>query len=266
MDAIYSNFDIRDYKIKTVTNIPETYIIDPQPEIKNQGLKSTCVPHALSSIFEFHYSKQHTNKVRFSTEFLYGYRLDSYYQKEGMRLRDALNTALTVGDVPEDVCPGNNSLSKAKKNVTSNIDSLVQAASKHKISAYFRCRSNDEIKSAIITTGPVITIMSLYKGATLSQDIYKWDKSSSITGQHCILIIGWNKDGWIIQNSWGRLYGGDGRFILPYAFPLGEKWGTIDDYVEEIIVTKPRINSKIAILINATINFLLKIFKKKLYM
>jgi C1A family cysteine protease len=35
-------------------------------------------------------------------------------------------------------------------------------------------------------------------------------------GGHCILIVGYNENGFIIRNSWGNLFGNKGYTLLPY--------------------------------------------------
>lgn len=32
---------------------------------------------------------------------------------------------------------------------------------------------------------------------------------------HAVLVVGYTKDSWIIQNSWGYNWGDDGYFMLP---------------------------------------------------
>ena len=47
-----------------------------------------------------------------------------------------------------------------------------------------------------------------------------------------MVIYGWNKQGWKIQNSWGTSWGNQGRAILPYDTKLSEAYGVIDDIYE----------------------------------
>ena len=44
--------------------------------------------------------------------------------------------------------------------------------------------------------------------------IYKYDKNNSYGG-HAVLITGWTKKYWIVQNSWGEKWGKKGRFYIP---------------------------------------------------
>ena len=42
-----------------------------------------------------------------------------------------------------------------------------------------------------------------------------WEGENHL-GNHAIAIVGYNKDGFIIRNSWGKSYGNNGYYILPY--------------------------------------------------
>jgi C1A family cysteine protease len=110
--------------------------------------------------------------------------------------------------------------------------------------------------------GPVLTSMNTYKGAKLVDDIYTWDAAADY-GRHCVLIVGWDERGWLIQNSWGTSYGGDGRFVIPYNYKLNESWGVTDDIQDDTDIKKPNAFIKfISTIYNKIVNFFWKYFKK----
>lgn len=255
--SVKSPYDVRDYTIETDTEFPETFSLETVP-VKNQWTKPTCTAHALSSVCEYHHKRQHRWYTRFSTEFLYGLRENGYYIGDGMRIRDGLNTLLKYGNVFESDCEGNNDYADAMKHVSKDIDKLKELAHPHRISAYFKITGTDELKTALIKYGPVIVSMNTYNDSKLVNDIYTYDTSKD-HGVHCIFIYGWNERGWLVQNSWGRFYGWDGRFVIPFDFKFNEIWGITDDIADGVV--RPKRNKWIDIIykiINKIVNLLNK--------
>lgn len=242
VEAVRSKFDIRDYVIKEVTNLPESYECPYKVPVKNQGSKPTCVAHAAAAVVEYHHKRQNNNSYRaFSTEFIYGTRDIGYYVGDGMRIRDALKTLKEYGDPYKTDCPGNNDVKDAMNNINSNLENYLELAYPHRVSAYYRCKNDDAIKTAVMKDGPVLVSMNTYRGATLENDIYTWDPKASY-GKHCVMIYGWDDRGWLIQNSWGDSYGGDGRFVMPFSYKFNEAWGITDDITSSEVVVKKRSN------------------------
>jgi C1A family cysteine protease len=256
--AVKSTYDIRDYTITADNQFPEAFCLDPVP-VKNQGSKPTCTAHALSSAVEYHHQRQHGWYARFSTEFLYGLREKGYWIGHGMRIRDGLNTLLKYGNVYECDCEGNHDYDEAMNRVSKDSDRLKELAYPHRISAYFKIRSAEELKTALMEHGVAIVSMNTYDDHTLVNDVYTYD-STKDHGTHCVFIYGWNDKGWLVQNSWGYLYGGDGRFIVPFDFKFNEMWGISDDITDGVI-NKPKRNRILDVfysLVNKLINLFIK--------
>lgn len=256
--VVKSSYDIRDYTITAEKQFPETFCLNTVP-VKNQGFKPTCTAHALSSVVEFHHLTQHGWYTRFSTEFLYGLREKDYYIGDGMRIRDCLNTLLKYGNVYEDDCEGNHDYDKAMNKVSKDADRLKELAYPHRISAYFKIRNADELKTALMKYGVVVVSMDVHNISWLINDVYKYVASTK-SGRHCVFIYGWNEKGWLVQNSWGKIYGWDGRFILPFDFKFNEIWGISDNIVESNVV-KPKRNKWLDI-IYKLINKIVNLFNK----
>jgi hypothetical protein len=253
-----SPYDIRDYKITAETNLPKEFSLTPPP-VKNQGLKPTCVGFALSSAAAFHHHRQHGEYQEFSTEFIYAHREEGDTTGDGRNIRQALNCLLKYGTPFEADCPGNHDYEKAKEIIEANLEKYRKLAYPHRISAYFRINTEDELKTALMKYGVVIVSMNAYDISWLADDVYKYQESSKY-GRHCVFIYGWNEKGWLVQNSWGKLYGWDGRFIIPFDFQLNEMWGIADDITEDFI--KPKRNKWLDTFYKI-INFFVNITKKK---
>lgn len=237
--AILSPYDVRDYRIGVAATAvyPTSYEIPLLPAVKNQGARSTCVAHALSSLVEVHNALQYDNHEKFSTDFIYGTRDVLQYRGEGMYVREALSNLRKYGDCYWKDCPTNSTADDAYEIVAARLGELRDLAYPHRISTYYRCYTPSEIKAALFNHGPVIVSVKMYHNARVIDGVYCWDDNDTF-GYHCMLCYGYNEKGWLIQNSWGAHYGDGGRFVLPYNFDLREAWGVSDNIDDPIIIKK----------------------------
>ena len=226
--VVESSYDARDYKIKADSEFPEEFELPYKVSVKNQGSKPTCVAHAVSSLIEYHNLIETGKYRKFSTEFIYGTRDIGYYIGDGMVIRDALKTVQKYGDCYYADCPGNHDTADAMNNVNEKVEEYRDLAYPHRIGSYYRVKTPEEMKTALMTHGPVVISMTCKDNAYIADDIYCYPQDAENSGRHCVLVVGWNENGWIIQNSWGALYAGDGYFTLPFDFKINEAWGTTD--------------------------------------
>lgn len=77
--------------------------------------------------------------------------------------------------------------------------------------------------------GPIVFSIQWYKGyyVEAGTNLLKFNTQTK-DGSHCMVIYGWNKDGWKFQNSWGTFFGDGGRAVYPYDAPLQNCYGVID--------------------------------------
>lgn len=173
-------------------------------------------------------------------------------------LRNALKTLKEYGDPFNTICPGNNDYQKAMQVVEAKLLTYLLEAEPHRIEAYYRCKNENDVKTALMNHGPVLVSMNTYKNAKVVDDVYTYDTNNEL-GRHCVMIYGWNKTGWLIQNSWGTTWAGDGRFILPFDYKFNEMWGMTDKKDDELI-KKP---SKFKIWVHKLYNHIVNLFIKE---
>ena len=259
--SLISPYDVRDYHIAGVAaEYPEAFELETVP-VKNQGTNSSCVAHACAILVEYFNLIQQHNDTKFSTEFIYGYRPTGYYVGDGMYLRDALKTLQKVGVPPLDLLRGNHSYEVAMKNVEENLEELKEHAYPHRISTYMRVNSIKEVKEALTKYGYVVCSMPWHSDYKLVGGVYTYD-STKKKGNHAVVIYGWNNKGWLVQNSWGKSWGDDGRFIIPFDFKWNEKWAITDTIINDGDIIKP-IEKWYVKLFNKIINFFGNLFSKK---
>lgn len=267
-DHIFSNlvspFDIRDYKVAvTAVEFPKTFIL-PEVTVKNQGGTGSCVAHACSSVVEFHNKRQEDTDIVFSTEFIYGYRPAGYYVGEGMYIRNALKTLREIGDCPVADLKGNHKCPEAMKAVEARLEELKDKAYPHRISTYAKVNTVDEIKQALMDFGYVVISMPWYKDYKLKDGVYSYSSDETL-GYHCMVLYGWNEKGWLVHNSWGKVWGQKGKFVMPFDFKWREAWAVTDEIKGEGDIIRPEDNwfvKTFAPIINTIANFFRKLFKK----
>ena len=80
-------------------------------------------------------------------------------------------------------------------------------------------RNVDDIKSAIYTSGPVVTMFEVYDDFySYSSGVYSYTQGSYL-GNHAVLIVGWDDSAgaFIVKNSWGAQWGMNGYFEIAYS-------------------------------------------------
>lgn len=264
--VVESSYDARDYKIKADSEFPEEFELPYKVSVKNQGSKPTCVAHAVSSLIEYHNLIETGKYRKFSTEFIYGTRDIGYYIGDGMVIRDALKTVQKYGDCYYADCPGNHDTADAMNNVNEKVEEYRDLAYPHRIGSYYRVKTPEEIKTALMNHGPVVISMTCKDNAYIADDIYCYPQDAENSGRHCVLVVGWNENGWIIQNSWGALYAGDGYFTLPFDFKINEAWGTTDQKDDCSLLkrkTRNKFMNKVYEIINRIVNWFYNRKKQK---
>lgn len=236
MGALPSKIDLRDYTYNPYISmaaapLPEKFELWT-PKVKDQGTVGSCVAHTAAEIEEYFNHKEGKKYTPLSVGYIYGCRYE--YKGEGMYLRDALKTLTNRG-----ICEYNEFTHNKE---VPEIITLFQEADKtgwntdknHKISTYFSITGNKEeiinkVKKCLMDNGPVMMAVPWYSDFKVKNGmIYSPSDCKTSEGGHCIYLYGWNEKGWLIQNSWGKLWGNGGRAIYPYDYPVREFWGVTD--------------------------------------
>lgn len=248
--SLFSIPDLRDYKGRPISSdayLPEEYELKNLPEVKNQGAVGSCVAHSLATAAEYFNQKETDTNVKLSTGYIYGNRLLTTYKGSGMYTRDAIKTMTKFGDVPYEDFPYNVEVPYAIETFESESNKeLIEKGLNYKFESYFKLTNEKSIKAHIYDGNPVIMTMWWYDDIKIKDGIMETKLiKSSKTGGHCMVIFGWNKTGWLVQNSWGKNWGNKGRFILPYNVPLKETWGVLDAKSDSSIILDKPFKSKV---------------------
>lgn len=264
LGALPPKVDKRDYQVRAAAgSFPPQYQLTWLPDVKNQGSIGSCVAHATSEILEY-FNKQETgNYIPMSTDFIYGMQGVAYGREQvGMYLRDACKIVQTYGDCRNATINTNTEQPLCTKKLREKLTHDVYAeAAIAQINSYARCKTNDDIKHAIMNYGPILASIKWYDKYTLGKQTKKINfNTNSNYGYHAIMVYGWNEHGWLCQNSWGIYWNDGGRFVLPYDVPFTEAWSFVDAQNSDVYT--PVRNSFYDILYKI-VNFFMNLFKAK---
>jgi hypothetical protein len=159
------------------------------PDVINQGNKPICVPCSVSAYINWNKNllngdNTHDNKVDLNQ--IFDSRTND--SNDGMSFKDAF---------------------KFLRHDGVNTESGI-----YKIGRYAKVCSEIALKQAILMNGPCVGGLPVYN----SQKYKFWIKNpyTDFEGGHAISIVGYNEDGFILRNSWGKIYGDKGYSTIPY--------------------------------------------------
>lgn len=252
LGAIPSIFDERDRKYSdyissgSISGLPNKYVTSYPEHVYNQYKTNMCVACSLALIRYIQTYIQTSKEINFDPLFIYANRDDpeyNYYKGEGMSPRDAVSIVRKFGDsIWNDSYSGFYDYNKAVKIFKAHAEDMIKEAAPYKIDSYYAITSVNDIKNAIISFGAVSTMFPVYKclykpkmdtnrGVSVVPFSILY-RAQKIEGYHQMTIIGWDDDQWIVQNSWGVMYGVHGIVYIPMSYPTIESWAIIDTYNE----------------------------------
>ena len=240
LGAIFSNVDVRDYKLVCAAqayNFPSEFELQTV-RVKNQMSTGSCVAHALSSIIEYYNAIQRNDTTEMSVGYIYGNRSNSDHKDPGMIMRDALDVVAKYGDVPYDDFPYNEETPRALRLYERHADELYEVGYPNRISEYCRINTVAAAKLALMSGVPLLMAMEWFNDMEVVDGVLQTDYVG-YGGGHCMFIYGWDERGWKIQNSWGKDWGVDGCFVLPYEMGMAECWAVMDNIIEGAYIKKP---------------------------
>ena len=188
---VASKMDGTEVKFKKIKDfeIPEEYsYMRYLPPVINQGDRPICVPCSLSAYINWSINTDTgDNKVDNNVNLQEIFDSSSVKSEDGMTFKDGLKFLKHEG-------------------VSTNVGIET-------IDRYAVIGSDLALKQALILNGPCVGGLPVYD----SRRTEFWESSyGNFEGGHAIAIVGYNKDGFIIRNSWGRTYGTDGYSVMPY--------------------------------------------------
>lgn len=263
LGALFSPTDVRDYRLACVGNeaeFPKEFELT-MGKIKNQGSVGSCVAHSIAETVEYFNMKQNSDNTQMSTNYIYGNRTNMMYDGSGMYTRKAVANTCKYGTVYEHDFPGNTEVPDVITEFEDKKYSLYDKGIPHRFSSYYSVKTKNEIKTALMTNGPVVFAMPWYDDIKVKNGVIQTEQKDKDAGGHCMVIYGWNEIGWKIMNSWGTRWGNKGCAILPYDVKIREAYGIVDNIINDVEIVKPY-NSKIGNIVAKILNWILNLIKR----
>ncbi len=219
--------DIRDHAfVRLAPALPTTFDLRTSPNmpaVYDQGNLGSCTANGWAACFEFDQKKQ--GLVDFMPSRLYLYLCEriidgTVKQDAGAQIRDGAKVLASQGVTSEKLWPY--VVSNFKQMPPSKV---IADALRHKAVIYQRVDNSnaDTIKHALVLGFPVVFGCTLYEEFESNQvaadgKVSMPTGSSKPIGGHCMTIVGWTADSWIVRNSWGPGWGDKGYCYMPLAY------------------------------------------------
>lgn len=172
---IQSPEDKRDIIYKIPISVAESYELNNVDRVVNQGQDPICAAISLSTMINWQLGAR---KKGFDIPYRSVYEL----RDKGME-----------GMVPR------NALKVLKK----------EGVSGYKIKSYSKVVDAESAKAAILMNGPLMVCFMAYEGDRF------WVPGGKELGGHAVVLTGWDKRGFVLQNSWGTEWGAGGKMTMP---------------------------------------------------
>lgn len=220
----------RSLKTQLPAKLDHSAILQP---VRDQGSQGTCVAQVGSCVKEFHDKPRIKTETEsgclgrvkkvfgpanyLSPQFIYYYRANS--PGSGMWPRNLFEILQKRGVCSEDA--------HRYGNLEEPTEDAKDEALNHRISNYARVSSIDGLKMALFKKGLVLITFDVYN---YSKYFWRKNPSDKLKGGHAVTVVGYDKEGFIIRNSWGTNWGDKGYTKMEYGeWGLhNECWSSVD--------------------------------------
>lgn len=239
--ALRSPVDPDDHIYERVAKGPEGFYMAALPEefdlrrvskpSRDQGTRGTCAAFTAANIKEIQEVRDVGFDERMSPEFIYHHRENK--PSVGMYGRNVFQILQRIGSVPEAFY----AYQRDENSSMQPDDILYRVAKKYRISNYARVTTIDGLKRALLELGPCYLQLPLYNNRP---EFWKPENDSDKgNGGHAVTVVGYNRKGFILQNSWGPTWNGDGYIVMNYDdWPcMWECWTSVDEKSADIPAT-----------------------------
>ena len=172
--------------------------------VRDQGGTSTCAAQTAACMKEWQEPVDGGVLADLSEQFIYNFRTNA--PQEGMFGRDVMRILLKYGVSTEKDFP------KSRSEPCENVEVLASAR-ENRISEYARVHSARGLKLALNNSGPCYIAFPMYNTGS---HFWRQNRETEKPSGHACAVVGYNSEGFIIRNSWGRTWADEGYTVYPY--------------------------------------------------
>ena len=213
--------DSRDRTYKpTALVLPKT--VDLRPfcsPVEDQGQLGSCTGNAVAGLIEYLNRKANRN-LDVSRLFIYYEErvlIGTVNYDSGAYIRDGIKVVNKLGAPLESIWPYNINKYTTRPNAAAYTD-----AARRKAGSYEKCANFTAVKNALARGFPVVVGFDVYDSfyniGSNGVMTYPNTAREQLLGGHAVVLVGYddNRNAFIARNSWGRSWGLQGYFYMPY--------------------------------------------------
>jgi len=223
--------DFRDHRLKagspflTAVALPASVDLRAQcSTVENQGQIGSCTGNAIVGALEVLETKAGGEFIDLSRLFVYWNERNlegTVNQDAGAYIRDGIKVVASLGVCAETLWPYDETRWDERPGHAAFVE-----ATKHRVTEYARVDQSElQIRSVLASGFPIVFGMSVYDSfmsdAVAATGVVPMPAvTESCQGGHAVLAVGYDDDKQAVRvrNSWGKDWGEDGNFWLPYAY------------------------------------------------
>ncbi len=194
----------------------------------NQKSLNSCTSNAIAAAVEFDLMKEKHKRVIFPSRLFLFYNSRAIERTErsdqGVYVRDAIKAVARHGDCPEMMWPY-----IEKKFATRPPKKCYDSALRYRAVRYYRIhRKLDDMRACLASGYPfVLGFLAHEKFRDVVKRTGRLDmpaRGEAVIGKHAVLAVGYDDTHQriFVRNSWGRRWGLQGYFSMPYEYLLKE--------------------------------------------
>lgn len=217
--------DPRDFRLKTVMGAPvppaRATLREHVPPVRDQGMQGSCTGFATANAVGTLVRRSSFWDTIYSPQWFYNrarQAIGELHLDRGAYIRDTVKTANKEGAAREGDFPY---YEIQDIQTVPPPPEAVDSARSFRLGGYYACATLNDVKRAIAAGYPVVLGFLCYS------NLYQaWNTgvvpmpSGSVEGGHAVMAAEYDDARRMVSgpNSWGRAWGDDGWFHLPYAF------------------------------------------------